>query len=64
MRPSRKSADLRGIGSITMTGSAVRNQIFGALILALGQAVGGDIAGADHLVERLDSGGPAGWRFA
>jgi hypothetical protein len=23
----------------------------------LGEAIGGDIAGADHLVERLDTGG-------
>jgi hypothetical protein len=33
---------------------------FSALILALGEAIGGDIAGADHLVERLDTGG-SGW---
>ena len=43
-----------------MTGSAVRDRIFGAVILALGGAVGGDIAGADHLVKRLDTGG-SGW---
>ena len=43
-----------------MTGSAARDRIFGALILAFGEAIGGDIAGADHLVERLDTGG-SGW---
>jgi hypothetical protein len=43
-----------------MTGSAVRDRIFGAVISRAWGAVGGDIAGADHLVKRLDTGG-SGW---
>jgi hypothetical protein len=34
---------LRGIGSIAMTGSAARDRIFGALILALGIPVHLDV---------------------
>jgi hypothetical protein len=54
---TQRGIDLRGIGSIAMTGSAARDRIFGALILALGETIGGDIAGADRPVERLDTGG-------
>jgi hypothetical protein len=28
------------------------------------EAIGGDIAGAAHLVERLDTGELTGWKFA
>ena len=61
---ARLPADLRGIGSIAMTGSAARDRIFGVLLLVPGEAIGGDIAGAAHLVERLDTGELTGWKFA
>jgi hypothetical protein len=47
-----------------MTGSAARDRIFGVLLLVPGEAIGGDIAGAAHLVERLDTGELTGWKFA
>ena len=61
---ARLPTDLRGIGSIAMTGSAARDRIFGVLLLVPGEAIGGDIAGAAHLVERLDTGELTGWKFA
>jgi hypothetical protein len=55
---------LRGIGSIAMTGSAARDRIFGALILALGETIGGDIAGAIVPWNAWTRAGPTGWKFA